>query len=261
MKFKCIASQIPGKSFDETNDSFEAWNDLVTSINTASPDGFNNMWQGAFWWNIMNLQLEFVVNALEGILISLLFAFIVLCLATMNIVVASFATLAILMIIISVMAQIVMSGWNFGITESISVVIVVGFSVDYTVHLGSHYVHSPFQDKYRRTRFALSEMGVSIIGGAITTMGSAIFLIPCLFVIFDKMAFLILGTIGFSLFYSLVFFVMITHLIGPQKEFASLNPLKRKLIGCCRNLCKKGDASEAHGNKIDISTVNNTTQN
>lgn len=43
------------------------------------------------------------------------------------------------------------SGWSLGITESIAVVILIGMSVDYVVHLANHYVESSFDDKYSRT--------------------------------------------------------------------------------------------------------------
>ena len=45
-------------------------------------------------------------------------------------------------VIISVVAIMAMKGWEFGISESISVVILIGLSVDYVVHLASDYKHS-----------------------------------------------------------------------------------------------------------------------
>ena len=45
-------------------------------------------------------------------------------------------------VIISVVAIMAMNGWEFGISESISVVILIGLSVDYVVHLASDYKHS-----------------------------------------------------------------------------------------------------------------------
>jgi predicted RND superfamily exporter protein len=140
---------------------------------------------------------------------------VILNIATLNIVISFFAVLSIFSIILSVMAVIGMFGWEFGISESISVVLVVGFSVDYTVHLGSHYIHSPYEDRYQRSKFALFEMGISILGGAITTIGSGVFLMPCVIIIFHKMAIMIISTIMFSLFYSLIFFVTLTHICGP----------------------------------------------
>ena len=43
----------------------------------------------------------------------------------------------------SVVAIMQMKGWALGTAESISVVILIGFSVDYVIHLSADYTHSP----------------------------------------------------------------------------------------------------------------------
>lgn len=37
-----------------------------------------------------------------------------------------------------------------GIAESITIVILIGFSVDYVVHLANHYVESSYSDRNTR---------------------------------------------------------------------------------------------------------------
>mmetsp|Transcript_2984 Transcript_2984/g.2749 ORF Transcript_2984/g.2749 Transcript_2984/m.2749 type:complete len:87 (-) Transcript_2984:247-507(-) len=82
-------------------------------------------------------------------------------------------------------------GWSLGSLESIAIVMLIGFSVDYAVHLANHYVESVFEDRYRRMQDALSGIGISIISGAITTIGSGVFLFLATVVFFTKFAFLI----------------------------------------------------------------------
>ena len=48
------------------------------------------------------------------------------------------------MIILNVIAIIPLMGLQLGSSESIGIVVCVGFSVDYVVHLASHYVHSKY---------------------------------------------------------------------------------------------------------------------
>lgn len=102
-----------------------------------------------------------------------------------------------------------------GIAESITVVILIGFSVDYVVHLANHYVESSYNDRYNRTKEALQEIGISIVSGAITTLGSGIFLFFATVSIFTKFAVLIVSTISFSLLFSLLFFISMMHAFGP----------------------------------------------
>lgn len=102
-----------------------------------------------------------------------------------------------------------------GVAESISVMILNGFSVDYVVHLANHYGESWEAKRGERVRESLREIGVSILSGSITTFGSALFLIFSTFTLFKKFSFIILITIAFSVYFSLMFLPAVLHTIGP----------------------------------------------
>lgn len=70
----------------------------------------------------------------------------------------------------------VLQEWQLGVSESIAMVIIIGFSVDYVVHLATHYVHSTELTRFDRSTDSVAAMGVSIFSGAITTLGSGVFL-------------------------------------------------------------------------------------
>ena len=154
--------------------------------------------------------------------------------ATHNIIVTSFAIISVLFIVANITALMVMQGWELGVAESIAIVISIGFSVDYVVHLATHYVHSPFHSNDAKSTEALADMGISIFSGAMTTMGSGIFLFGGTIIFFQKFAVVILTTVIFSLLYSLVYFVAFLQACGPSGK-------TRGNICCC---CKKD-------NKID----------
>ena len=73
---------------------------------------------------------------------SVALASIILLFATMNIIVSFFAILSVSFICASVVMVMVLKEWEMGASESIAMVIIIGFSVDYVVHLAAHYVHS-----------------------------------------------------------------------------------------------------------------------
>ena len=62
--------------------------------------------------------------------------------------------------------------------------VIIGFSVDYTVHLAADYMHSPHSSRSDKMRQAYTEMGVSILSGTITTLGAGAFLFGGQVVIF-----------------------------------------------------------------------------
>ena len=124
----------------------------------------------------MESEYAFYRGAIQGIGVSITLAFIIMLFATQNLIVTVYAIISVIFIVANTTAVMVIAGWELGVPESIAIVITIGFSVDYVVHLAAHYVHSPFYSKDQKATEAVSAMGVSIFSGAITTMGSSVFL-------------------------------------------------------------------------------------
>lgn len=113
---------------------------------------------------------------LVGILVTFVLCFILVLAATRNFYVSFIAMKTVAFIVGSVTMTMYLLGWQLGVSESIAMVIVIGFSIDYVVHLSTHYVTSKFAYRTDRARDAISAMGVSIFSGGMTTLGSGAFL-------------------------------------------------------------------------------------
>jgi len=137
--------------------------------------------------------------------------------------------LSVVFIVTTVVSVMVFQGWQLGISESIGVVILIGFSVDYVVHLSSHYIHSAQKERGNRMQDSYYEMGATILGGSITTIGSGVFLFLATVTLFQKFAVLITVTIIVSFIYSMIFFGAIMHAFGPQGDTGNFVILIRKL--------------------------------
>lgn len=116
--------------------------------------------------------------------ISLLFAFIILLCTTHNIIISCYSVLTIALICLSVISVMELSGWELGVVESITLVILIGLSVDYAVHLANHYVESLYPTRYDKMRVSLRDLGISIISGASTTLGSGFWLFFAIMIFF-----------------------------------------------------------------------------
>ena len=73
-------------------------------------------------------------QAVLGILCAIGLAYVVLVVATNNLIVASAAVLTIFAVVACVLGIMVLMGWQLGMTESICLTILAGFCVDYIVH-------------------------------------------------------------------------------------------------------------------------------
>ena len=116
----------------------------------------------------------------------------------------------------------VLMGWKLGISESVSVVIMVGFSTDYVVHFAASYVECEEEDRNGRIRHALHTMGISIVSGAVTTCASGAFLLFPEFKFFEKFGILIMSIIALSLVYSMTFFIALLAVFGPERTSGEL---------------------------------------
>merc|ERR1719195_169243 len=128
------------------------------------------------------------------------------------------------------------AGWKFGLVESISVLMVIGFSVDYVVHLANSYLESQGESRMERLSFALLTMGVSVVSGAITTMLSGLMLVFPSYVFFYKMGWIIVTTVLLAVMWAMMFFPSIVAAIGPEGDQGDLN---KYLAMCPCQSCKE----------------------
>jgi len=209
-------------------------NEWLSDLKTSFHHGFQvmssidetNIWH---WFKIQELLVK---TAIQGIAIGLAAAIPILIIATKNIWTGLLASLTLCMITVSVIGTIPLAGWKFGFLESLNVVLIVGLSVDYVVHLAEGYSRSHYKSNTNRTRDMLRQVGVSVLSGAATTMLASIFLTPSKVLFFAQFGLFILATIAFSFFYSLFFFATIVALIGPQNNVGRLDIVEiiRKIV-------------------------------
>ena len=171
----------------------------------------------------------------EGLAICFPLAFVVLLYSTENLLVALYAIVGISLIVASVLGTIeYIYGWDLGVVESLMGNLVVGFSVDYTIHLGHMFVAASrehdLSNRVDRFSFAIRKMGGTVVGGAVTTLGAGLFMLPCQLLFFYKLGLLMVTTIFFSLIYSFGFVMPLLAAAGPsgdQLAFRPLTALKR----------------------------------
>ena len=154
----------------------------MTPIGHAYPTGGDQDIFGFFMFTAE--QVLFVTSAVGSVLISALFAFAIVFFFTKSARISLFSLLSIALIVVGVLGGIVIEGGKLGSVRSTCVTFLVGFSVDYTVHLAVAYVHSQKRTSGERVIDALSAMGVSVSAAAFSTLGSSCFLFAATFVFF-----------------------------------------------------------------------------
>lgn len=143
------------------------------------------------------------------------------------------------MITCSVLGMITIIGWKLGPLESLNLTLVVGLAVDYVVHLAEGYMELEHETRSVKVQHTLAHVGISVLSGACTTLGASIFMFAAKIIFFFQFGVFIFCTIGFSILFSLFFFLTVLALVGPEGETGSIMPLVRRVKNMIRGQTKK----------------------
>jgi len=211
-------------------------------------------------WLYLAMADAFVSSAWSGMALAIPMSFVVLLISTRNWIVSIFALLDIIGVIACEFCTIQAAGWKLGIIEALSVIMLIGFSIDYVVHVANAYLESQGETRKERMSFALLTMGVSVLAGAITTALSGIMLMCQAFLMFYKMGFIIMTVVIYALLWAMIFFSSIMLLIGPEGKRGDLN---QYLVYCPCKQCNEAEESAAdaatpdrkeEGNGVELTT-------
>ena len=143
--------------------------------------------------------------------------------------------LSISSIIFTLMSTIYIFGWEFGLIESACVIVFIGISFDYVIHVCHEYIHCIHEVRKERMDSAYKYMGETIFSGALTTSFSGIFLALCESNALNKFGVLLIITIISSLVVALIFLPSILYILGPQYKNGDIKSILlyfKKRIWC-----------------------------
>merc|ERR1711988_796301 len=225
---------LPLKAEDKTVEEYVAiideWSKLADAYNDANPNA--RAVQFCSYWYWMDAALAIVQSSISGVTISIVFAFVVLVIANRNMLVPVLAIGCIIGILFLISFMIVIQGKTVGFMEAICLIIAIGLSVDYIVHLCHAYMESTKSSREDRSRDSATSMGVSVVSGAITTFGAAVFLLFTKMTFFKEFGNFMAMTVVFSIFFALTLFMALMTEFGPVRDEAgnSTGDIKPMLV-------------------------------
>jgi predicted RND superfamily exporter protein len=192
------------------------WESFTQNISANAPMGLENVEQISDRWTAIATEDALFQAAIFGLWTSLVVAFAVLLVLTLNVINTFITIFHIGMVVTCVIGVFVSAGWSLGIIESICLTIVVGLSVDYSAHMGDSYNASKKGHRHGRSRDMLATIGLTIFSAGLTTVGSACFLFGTTIIFFNRFGAFIVITVGFSLVFALLGMPSTLYTIGPN---------------------------------------------
>ena len=115
---------------------------MMIQVNKNTPIELGNAFQDAgITWVWYDIERNLITSMFNGLAICFPVSFIVLLFATRNWYLSLLSIISIGLVVSNVLGfcKFIM-GWDLGIAETVSAVIVIGFSIDYTLHIVYIYV-------------------------------------------------------------------------------------------------------------------------
>lgn len=105
------------------------------------------MFQSSPSWPWFTMELSLWHSTYNGVLVSFAFCCIIILIVTHNILITVASLFSMTVVWLSNMTMMSLHGSPLGITESIAIVVQIGLSIDYVVHLAEDYSHSRRQTR------------------------------------------------------------------------------------------------------------------
>jgi len=214
----------PPEALSKSYDAFQAWIEQLNSPGgrLPAPETANKAFQTADetfngpLWVWMHTQTLFKTSAIMGAITGTVLAFLVILLATQQIVIAFGAFVTIACILATVLACMQLAGYELGTITSICITILAGFAVDYVVHLAHAYNHSTKPTRDEKVQEAFEVIGVSVLSGMVTSVLAAGVLVTCSLQFFAKFGFFLIVTVMAAWVWSNFFFMSLMRIFGPD---------------------------------------------
>jgi hypothetical protein len=201
--------------------TMEAFEEYARFRNREAPDDTLLVVPSSDTWVLAVTEDGIMSSAVACACISLLCALLAIMMFTGSAVLAIAVSSTVFMIVACQAATMFcVLRWTFGAIEAIGLILFVGFSVDYTLHVAEAFHHAPMP----KVENALHHVGWAVVSAAFTTTGSAFFLFFCTVQVFVKFGGAIILNSAWSLLFALVFFPALLTILPARYHAEAYEP-------------------------------------
>jgi len=191
-------------------------------------------------FNLMHVEQTIIQSSVYALVSAVGIVLLSVVVFTGNVVVAAYAVLSVLLSIGALFGILIsVLQWEFGPVQAIALTTFLGLSVDYTLHLCHAYHHAEMATRRDRVQMSLGAFGPAILGGGLTTAGSALFCMPCWIYLFVQLGIMLFMNTILSLTFTFLFLAPLLSVCGPTGDTGQIHTIL--LCRPCRRRCVKVD--------------------
>mmetsp|Transcript_10836 Transcript_10836/g.37989 ORF Transcript_10836/g.37989 Transcript_10836/m.37989 type:complete len:1733 (-) Transcript_10836:105-5303(-) len=205
------------------------WNVYTAALNTDAPSSAGLAWHTSRLWLRAEAEKAIVASTLGTMLLSVAFGFMgAMCSTRCDVWLSTLVVWSVVGVIICLAwFMVAIMGWGLGPIEVLGLIVFVGYSITYALHIAHKYKHhvrscpatergdNPAKLREDAVEYALSTMCSAVMGSALTTLGSSLFLFFCTMVVFVKLAVVLFVVTTFAAIFALLTLPAMLLACGP----------------------------------------------
>lgn len=242
-----------------------------------------------------DLQKSLFDTTIQSFLISLLCVTLIMFIATGNLIITFYSILTILLAISTTIGTLALLNWQLNVIESITIILAIGLSIDFTVHFGINYCtlsmkyasnrlssqvsssnSSPSKDitdsskgltiankslngdRVTITQQCIQNVGSAVLMASLTTFLAGASMMPSPLLSFQLYGTFLMLVMLFSVTFAFFLFLPLLAIIGPTNNLCQLK-WNKLFKFCCVNL-KSNFSSKKH-KKVDEKAIKTKLNN
>eukprot|EP00927_Polykrikos_kofoidii_P029474 TRINITY_DN2548_c0_g2_i3.p1 TRINITY_DN2548_c0_g2~~TRINITY_DN2548_c0_g2_i3.p1 ORF type:complete len:1131 (-),score=131.89 TRINITY_DN2548_c0_g2_i3:175-3567(-) len=213
--FNATVSELDWSKFREAHDEWQSFVDTYARGTGAI--------QTSLIYTIMVFDRALMAAAKSSVAWAVAIAFGVLSLCTWNWILALYGLLNICYIMLIIVGMWPLLGFKLEVFTVIFLIMAVGLSVDYTVHL-VHAYNECEGTREERVKKCLSSMGITVLSGAATSLLAAVPLFFCKGIFFFQFGVFVFQTIFLSMLLAVFNLPPLLLLFGPTGHTGDIHP-------------------------------------
>eukprot|EP00931_Biecheleriopsis_adriatica_P024916 TRINITY_DN15416_c0_g1_i2.p1 TRINITY_DN15416_c0_g1~~TRINITY_DN15416_c0_g1_i2.p1 ORF type:complete len:790 (+),score=143.97 TRINITY_DN15416_c0_g1_i2:2043-4412(+) len=236
-----FGSQIESLASDKVIEHVAEWREFIMSWNLQAPEGANQAFVISPDGQTATTEISMVQSTATTFIVSIACGFFAMLMFTCSLVLATLVSILVLGVMSGLcFFMTTLMGWALGPIEILSLIIFVGYSITYSLHVAHAYHRVTVKDllllkamnwpslakastepltnaqwRSAHTALAVYRLGAPVLNSAGTTIGASFFLLMCTYSIFPKLGAVILAETILSLVVALVILPAVLLLAGP----------------------------------------------
>jgi len=201
------------------------WDERIEILNEEGPIDAGKAWHTSKLWVQAEAEQAIVSSTMLTLAVSTGSGFLGALVFTKNIMLSAMVVYSVLGVTICLAwFMCVAMGWALGAIEVLGLIVFVGYSLTYSLHM-AHKYHEYMRDtrgsgmfKVRRVQavlHALSCMASAVCGSALTTLGSAFFLFFCTIQLFTRLVTVLFAVTFFAALFATIVLPALLLCMGP----------------------------------------------